>query len=147
MNPWIILTGASAVGLVAGLTPTIAPAFAPGYSDTIEGCRVTDGDTIRCRDERVRLLGIDAPEMPGHCSAHRRCAPGDPYTSAASLRSAMTGSLRIERVGDDRYGRTLAIVASGRGDLSCWQLKHDQAIYKSQWDNGYLIARLCPSAI
>lgn len=26
-----------------------------------------DGDTLRCGRERIRLLGTDAPELPGHC--------------------------------------------------------------------------------
>ena len=30
-------------------------------------CTVVDGDPLRCGSERVRLLGIDAPELPGHC--------------------------------------------------------------------------------
>lgn len=30
-------------------------------------CEAIDGDTLRCSEiGRVRLLGIDAPEMPGH---------------------------------------------------------------------------------
>lgn len=122
-------------------------AAVPGYSDTITGCSFTDGDTIRCGGERVRLLGIDAPELPGHCRAGRDCAPGDPYTSTSSLSNAMVGSLRIDRVGEDRYGRTLARVAGEHGDLSCWQLKRGQAIYKAKWDNGMRVARTCPKSI
>lgn len=35
--------------------------------------KVIDGDTIHCRYTRVRLAGIDAPEMPGHCQPGRAC--------------------------------------------------------------------------
>lgn len=143
----ITLAGAALMGLVAGVAPSIAPsAFRPSYGDTVSGCRVTDGDTIRCGDERIRLLGIDAPELPGHCASYRRCAPGDGFASTHSLKDAMTGELRIGRVGEDHYGRTLAIVSGSRGDLSCWQLSHGQAIYKQKWDDGYRVARLCPKA-
>jgi endonuclease YncB( thermonuclease family) len=116
------------------------------YSGTISGCSVTDGDTIRCGDERVRLLAIDAPELPGHCKGNRVCAPGDPYASTDSLRRAMTGDLTIDRVGEDRYGRTLARMSGSGGDLSCWQLKRGHAIYKAAWDNGLRIARTCPGS-
>jgi hypothetical protein len=34
-------------------------------------------------------------------------------------------------------------VWAGTVNLSCWQLHHDQAIYKPRWDNGQLIARAC----
>ena len=105
---------------------------------------VTDGDTVRCNGERIRLLGIDAPELPGHCRMGRNCAPGDGYASKQSLADAMIGTIRINRVGEDRYGRTLAILSGDHGDLSCWQLEHGQAIYKPQWDNGRRVARICP---
>lgn len=147
--PIAVLLGAVMVGGVVGIAPTLAERTGgeAAYRETISGCRVTDGDTIRCGDERIRLLAIDAPEMPGHCRSGRHCAPGDPYASTDSLRAAMTGSLTIDRVGEDHYGRTLARVASSKGDLSCWQLEHDQAVYRSDWDNGLRVARTCPSAV
>lgn len=108
------------------------------------GCTVTDGDTIRCGSERIRLLGIDAPERPGGCQRGRNCAPGDYYASAANLRDAMDGPLQITRVGRDRYGRTLAMVSGPMGDLSCWQLSSGQAVYRAEWDNGGRVRRTCP---
>lgn len=143
----ITLTGAAIVGAVVGVAPALKGSAPPAaYSDTITGCRVTDGDTIRCGDERIRLLGIDAPELPGHCRTGRDCAPGDPVASTDNLRDAMTGELHIERVGEDRYGRTLALVAGAKGDLSCWQLQHGQAVYKPKWDNGSRVSSMCPSS-
>lgn len=139
------LTGIAAIMLAGGCAPAGDPGATTAYADTITGCRVTDGDTIRCGDERIRLLAIDAPELPGHCRAGRRCAPGDGAASAASLERALTGRLTIERAGKDRFGRTLAMVAGDAGDLSCWQLARAQAIYKSRWDDNDRVARTCPS--
>ena len=110
-------------------------------------CVAVDGDTLRCGVERVRLLGIDAPELPGHCQQARRCAPGDPYASTRSLRAALArGSITLRRFGTDHYGRTLALVSARGVDLSCWQLSHGQAIYKRSWDNEGQLARICLSA-
>ncbi|WP_394663251.1 thermonuclease family protein [uncultured Sphingomonas sp.] len=102
-----------------------------------------DGDTLRCGRERIRLLAIDAPEMPGHCRPGRRCVRGDPFASQASLAAALQPPFRIMRVGFDRYGRTLATVAGRRGDLSCWQLRAGQARYRDDWDNGGVVRGLC----
>jgi micrococcal nuclease len=71
--------------------------------------RVADGDTFSCRDgRRVRLIGIDAPEL----------RQGEParLARAALTRLAPPGTaLRLE--GDvtprDRYGRELAHVWTG----------------------------------
>jgi endonuclease YncB( thermonuclease family) len=141
----ITLAAAAILGTLAGATSIreIAPTAEAALAD----CRVTDGDTIRCGDERIRLLGIDAPEMPGHCRAGRACVPGDPYASTASLTEAMAGSLRIERLGEDRYRRTLAAVSGPRGDLSCWQIAHNQARYMAKWDDHATIAGRCPAVV
>lgn len=127
------------------LTALILMLAAPAAADV--RCTVVDGDTLRCDAERVRLLGIDAPELPGHCQQARRCAPGDPFASARLLRTALRlGPITIRRIGTDRYGRTLALVRAGRTDLSCWQLSHGQAIYKPAWDDDAQLARICPAA-
>lgn len=75
-----------------------------------------DGDTVRCQNERIRLLAIDAPELPGSPSCRREkrathwCTD---YQLAIRSRDALraflsTGPVMIEREGRDRYGRTLA---------------------------------------
>jgi hypothetical protein len=84
--------------------------------------------------------------LPGHCAPGRDCAPGDPYSATGSLRGGLGdgATVRIERVGTDRYGRTLSMVMGKGGDLSCWQLAHDAAIYKPRWDDGGRVASVCP---
>lgn len=58
----------------------------------------------------------------------------------------MSSTLKIDRVGIDRYGRTLARVAGERGDPSCSQLGKGRAVYQANKDNGYAVARTCPGA-
>lgn len=143
-----VLTIAAAVGAVIGVSlPADPSVISPGYSGTVTGCTATDGDTVRCGGERIRLLGIDAPEMPGHCRSGRNCAPGDPYASKQSLAAALSGPIRIERFGEDRYGRTLAALSGGSGDLSCLQLEQGQAVYKPRWDSAGRIVRTCPTSV
>jgi micrococcal nuclease len=81
---------------------------------------VVDGDTIDVvidgREERVRLIGIDTPEIAHDAFAERPATDGECFGDAAS---AFTSSLlptgtavRLERdvVGRDDYGRLLAYV-------------------------------------
>lgn len=74
-------------------------------------CRVTDGDTIRCGDERIRMLGLDAPEMRGECPHESRAA----RAAKARLERLAEDGITLERHGRDRYRRTLAIVRDKRG--------------------------------
>ncbi|WP_404337806.1 thermonuclease family protein [Sphingomonas sp. MMS12-HWE2-04] len=113
----------------------------------IADCRVIDGDTLRCGEERIRLLGIDAPELPGHCRQGRRCVSGDGTASKLKLGQALVGQVRVERLALDRYGRTIGLVSGGKGDLSCWQLRHRQAIYRGDWDNGKRVEKICPALV
>lgn len=150
MKPLVVLGIAAFVGVGAGAWPAlhlVGPTKVetpPTHGEPIAGCGVTDGDTIRCGSERIRLLGIDAPELAGHCRPGRSCAPGDPIASKDRLAAALTGDLRIVRVSKDRYERTLATVSGARGDLSCAQLAGRAAIYRSDWDDGKRVAQQCP---
>lgn len=110
----------------------------------ISGCSTVDGDTLNCPGEVVRLIGIDAPEMPGHCAQARICAPGDPYASRQSLAGILQYSMKIVRVGQDKYGRTLAVVYADGQNLSCYQLDSGQADYVSAWDEGGRVLADCP---
>lgn len=109
-------------------------------------CVATDGDSLRCGRERIRLLAIDAPEM-GSCPPGRHCAPGDPVASRDNLRRLVRGAqLTIVRIKQDRYGRTIASVAANGVNLSCAQLRARHAIYRSDWDHKRRIGNSCAAA-
>lgn len=119
----------------------------PLFAAALLACtlNVVDGDTLRCGKERIRLLGIDAPEMPGHCRRGRRCVAGDPIASRDRLAAVVRrgGRVSIERRGQDRYGRTLAHVRVGGRDLACYQLAGRAAAYKERWDPNSELALRC----
>lgn len=91
--------------------------------------RVVDGDTLNCGKRRIRLQGIDAPELPGHCRQGRDCVPGDPYASTENLRQLVAGgALRCRQTDIDVYGRTVARCKAGQTDLSCAQIEEGHAV-------------------
>jgi hypothetical protein len=111
---------------------------------TRNDCGAIDGDTLRCGPLRVRLLGIDAAELPGHCAIGRHCAPGDPFAQKQALAGLTRGTLSIKTITIDRYGRSVADVTTSNGtDLSCAMLAAG-ASYVGKWDNGDVVARRCP---
>jgi endonuclease YncB( thermonuclease family) len=101
-------------------------------SGPIFGCAsatVTDGDTFRCGKLRIRLYGIDAPELPGHCRKGRRCTPGDPYASTRNLSALLDrGDVQCRTIDHDVYGRVVADCTAARVDLSCAQLSGGFAV-------------------
>ena len=105
------------VTILAGCTP--APAAAPA-AERAEVTAVVDGDTIEVDtadgSERVRLIGIDTPEVG------RGGEPGDCYAEEArDFLDALLYGKTVELVGDptqadvDRYGRLLRhVLVDGR---------------------------------
>ena len=138
----LLTVGGLSVGALIGLNwSSESPLpFVPEDVATLEpnsggdrfACRnpvIVDGDTLRCGGERVRLHGIDAPEMPGHCRPGRNCVEGDPFASTEHLRKlAGRGALACERVDTDSYGRTVARCEADGVDLSCGQIEAGHAV-------------------
>ncbi len=78
---------------------------------------VTDGDTVRLGDERIRLEAIDAPEI-----AQPECLAEALLGALATTRLEQLldqpGALVITRSGTDRFGRTLATITIGGVDVA-----------------------------
>lgn len=116
------LLGASGWHLLAGSTDS-----ADQFRCTT--VRVIDGDTFACDGRRIRLQGIDAPELAGHCRPGRQCTPGDGPASSESLaRLVQWNAVQCRAVDVDSYGRTVARCTAGGKDLSCAQLVAGQAV-------------------
>lgn len=100
-----------------------------GFDLSCFSVSVTDGDTFRCDGIRVRMYGIDAPELEGHCRPGRQCVEGDPIASARNLERLVAGhAVACNAVDVDRYGRTVGHCYAGGVDLSCAQVKDGFAV-------------------
>jgi micrococcal nuclease len=112
----LLALGACDRGASGGPT-TSAPGAVEANATVV---RVVDGDTLDVTTggdhERVRLIGIDTPEVAHEASGDR---PGNPAECFGDEAKAFTGSLlpagtavRLERdvVARDDYGRVLAYV-------------------------------------
>jgi endonuclease YncB( thermonuclease family) len=102
----------------------------PQLSYPADVIRVIDGDTFEARvrvwpgldvDTKVRLRGIDAPEL------HSRCS--DEHVKAEAARSALEkiladGGVAVSRVGVDKYGARVdaAVSTHNTGDVSAAML-------------------------
>ena len=78
--------------------------------------KVTDGDTIHVRysghDERVRLIGVNTPEVPWY-GGRGQCFGVDAGLYARHRLSGRTVALAFDVARRDRYGRLLAYVYLG----------------------------------
>ncbi len=91
---------------------------------------VVDGDSIEIAGARIRLDGIDAPELDQSCIDAR----GQPWScgrmAARELRSHVAGrELRCVPSRSDRYNRAVAVCSLPDGsDLNGWMVREGWAL-------------------
>jgi endonuclease YncB( thermonuclease family) len=93
--------------------------------------RVADGDTIELSGQRIRLQGVDAPELHQEC----RDASGRNWGCGRRARSelrALIGNdpVQCESHAKDRFGRSVAVCRARGRDLS-------EAMVRSGWALAY----------
>ena len=100
--------------------------------------KVTDGDSIRIGDVRIRLFGIDAPESRQKCSYQGeewRC--GWESTNALANIIGQHWVTCLKR-SSDRYGRVVAICKVGPIDLSAWMVVNGWALAYKRYSKDYV---------
>ena len=100
---------------------------------------VTDGDTIRMGQNRIRLYGLDAPESDQTC----RDSTGDIWYCGASateaLRSFVDGSqIECKQMDTDRYGRIVAVCYKDGTDLNAWMVRNGWAVAYRRYSMDYV---------
>jgi len=109
-----VLTAASRAGVLSFFD---GPSGGPGVKLSGRAV-VVDGDTIEVRGRRIRLHGIDAPELDQKCQGRDgrwlKCGRKARFFLANMLRGR---TVTCEGVDTDRYGRMVAICRVGGEDM------------------------------
>jgi len=115
--------------LLATLLLLFALPLAQAQQNISGTARAIDGDTLDLQGTRIRLLGIDAPEIGQAC----RDAQGTPYPCGERARSVLAEmiagrpvSCTIER--EDRYRRALAVCTAAGIDLNAEMVRRGAAV-------------------
>jgi endonuclease YncB( thermonuclease family) len=109
--------------------------------DLVGNPRIVDGDTIWIGGTKIRLHGIDAPEMKQEC--HRedgtgyRC--GEASTDALRVLVGV-GSIRCEGDTYDRYKRLIATCYSGTVNLNAELVRQGWALAYRRYSEDYIAA-------
>jgi endonuclease YncB( thermonuclease family) len=107
-----------------------------------------DGDTLQLGDYRIRLHGIDAPELDQHCTDASGkawpCGRAARDLLRSRLANAQLSCLPHER---DRYGRIVATCSAGGDDLASVIARAGLAVALGQYGAESLAARRQKSGI
>jgi endonuclease YncB( thermonuclease family) len=119
MNATHFLAGIILVGTFAAIA----------VPDTISGpATITDGDTIRIRNNRIRLWGIDAPE---------RTQAYGPDATDYLQRLTQGKEISCTKQDTDKYGRVVAKCFTGDHDLGRDMIAAGLAIDYTRYSHGY----------
>ena len=115
----VILAGAAL--LAAALDPPMPPVSGQA--------RASDGDSFRLGDTRIRLLGLDAPELAQQCEA----ADGRSWSCGRTARDRMavllsSGPVDCQPDGTDQFDRVLATCTVRGRDLGATMVAEGLAI-------------------
>lgn len=104
--------------------------------------RAVDGDTLRIASTRIRLYGIDAPELHQLCGSGSRRKPCG-RVAADWLGRAVNGApVTCEPIELDRYGRTVAICRTGGIDLGGELVNRGLAVAYRRYSTRYVGAEV-----
>lgn len=127
-------------GTAIGLMPDTSSLHRQSsFSGELSGpAQVVDGDTIRLMGERIRLNGIDAPEMGQSCFNDQTESYACGSEASAYLK-ALVGSqtLRCEGEERDRYGRLIATCYLKNRDLNAEMVRAGWAVAYRRFSTKY----------
>lgn len=108
-------------------------------AETLSGrASVIDGDTIEIHGQRVRLFGVDAPEMTQHCFTAENMPWRCGQQAALALADHIEGmTVSCAEQDWDRYGRMVAICSTD-GDLALWMVLNGWATAYRRYSDLYI---------
>ena len=99
---------------------------------------VTDGDTIRIGDERIRFSGIDAPEIKQTCIYQEIEFKCGEFSKNLLIEKISNQQVSCIRESTDQYGRTLAECFVGKESLSSYLVREGYAFAYRKYSDKFI---------
>jgi endonuclease YncB( thermonuclease family) len=126
------------------LLPILLAAMAvPAAAEVVSGqAQIIDGDTLALDGRRIRLFGIDAPELPQSCDRN-----GEAWACGEESRTqleAIIGGQLVSCEGDelDPYDRLVAVCSAGRYELNRTMVEAGWATAFRKYSQDYVAAEI-----
>ncbi len=97
--------------------------------ETVSGdIRIVDGDTLVVSGTRVRITGIDAPELAQTCQRDGRAWACGAAARDRLMEITSAGNVSCGLNGEDRYGRSLGVCTAGSMDIGGRMVRDGYAV-------------------
>jgi len=105
------------------------------YADQLT---VTDGDTIRIGEERIRFSGIDAPELKQTCLYQEIEFNCGEFSKNLLIEKIANQEVSCIKESKDQYGRTLAECFVGKESLSSYLVREGYAFAYRKYSDKFI---------
>jgi endonuclease YncB( thermonuclease family) len=101
---------------------------------------ITDGDTIKILNNKIRLHGIDAPEKKQKCTQNKK-----KYNCGVVAAKQLTKKINKKLVkcltqkNKDRYNRFIGICFVEQEDLNKWMVRNGYAVAYKRYSKDYIL--------
>jgi len=100
---------------------------------------ITDGDTIKISNNRIRLHGIDAPERNQKCTKNlKEYSCGTVATIALTKKISKNAVKCLVQKNKDRYNRFIGVCFVENKDLNKWMVRNGYAIAYRRYSKDYI---------
>ena len=120
--------------LLAAMTATAA-----GASELRSVPQIVDADTVYLAGQKIRLSGIDAPEMDQNCIDSLRRDDSCGVTAKTRLEEfSRNREWKCTISGNDAYGRNLGVCQVGGEDVNRWLVRNGWALAFTRYSQTYV---------
>jgi endonuclease YncB( thermonuclease family) len=101
---------------------------------------ITDGDTIKILNNKIRLHGIDAPEKKQKCYKNKKIYNCGIVATEALIKKINKNTVKcLTQKNKDRYSRFIGVCFLGQIDLNKWMVRNGYAIAYKRYSKDYIL--------
>tara|TARA_B100000780_G_scaffold91570_1_gene63396 strand:+ start:88 stop:558 length:471 start_codon:yes stop_codon:yes gene_type:complete len=101
---------------------------------------ITDGDTIKILNNKIRLHGIDAPEKDQKCYKNKKKYNCGTVATQALIKKINKDAVKcLTQKNKDRYNRFIGVCFVGQENLNKWMVRNGHAIAYKRYSKDYIL--------
>jgi len=101
---------------------------------------ITDGDTIKILNNKIRLHGIDAPEKDQKCYKNKKKYNCGTVATKALIKKINKDAVKcLTQKNKDRYNRFIGVCFVGQENLNKWMVRNGHAIAYKRYSKDYTL--------
>ena len=101
---------------------------------------VTDGDTIKISNNKIRLHGIDAPEKKQNCTKNAKEYNCGIVATEALINKISKNVVKcLTQKNKDRYNRFIGVCFVGQENLNKWMVRNGYAVAYRRYSKDYIL--------